>query len=252
VVVARQTAGGTASMDVLVDGNVVDTFSPSAAGFAPRTINLSTPAAANVQHTLTIRPDATLPNGVDVDYTELHNTGSTQPVDTDGDTVNDDVDQCPAEPGQASNNGCPVDQPAADLPVKIQAENGTLSGGTVLNTGDSQDLAFDGHYKPCSNGSTSPNETTLSGVALRAGSTHTVLLWVLTTFSLRTTSSGIAGQTCRSAGRLVVMSSATIFSWTRRQRTSQVARPARTRMSLTRKKPFPRSKGGTASLSPKL
>jgi hypothetical protein len=33
------------------------------------------------------------------------------PVDTDGDGVTDDVDQCDTEPGPASNNGCPVTEP---------------------------------------------------------------------------------------------------------------------------------------------
>jgi PKD repeat protein len=33
------------------------------------------------------------------------------PVDTDGDGVPDSIDQCPADPGRASNNGCPVVPP---------------------------------------------------------------------------------------------------------------------------------------------
>ncbi|MDX6663272.1 MAG: hypothetical protein QOG09_1374 [Solirubrobacterales bacterium] len=37
--------------------------------------------------------------------------GGTPPTDTDGDGVTDDQDQCPAQAGPASNNGCPNVQP---------------------------------------------------------------------------------------------------------------------------------------------
>ena len=44
------------------------------------------PLAANQQHTVVIRPNATLPNRVDVDYFEIHNSGGTNPpADADGD-----------------------------------------------------------------------------------------------------------------------------------------------------------------------
>ena len=112
-VIARQPSGGTAVMAVVVDGSVAGTFSPSVSGFAPRVVNLATPLASRSQHTVVLRPNASLPNRVDVDYFEVHNTGSTNPVDTDGDGVTDDVDQCDTEPGPASNNGCPVQEPAS-------------------------------------------------------------------------------------------------------------------------------------------
>jgi hypothetical protein len=112
-VIARQPSGGTAVMAVVVAGSVAGTFSPSASGFAPSVVNLATPPASRSQHTVVLRPNTSLPNRVDVDYFEVHNTGSTNPVDTDGDGVTDDVDQCDTEPGPASNNGCPVREPAS-------------------------------------------------------------------------------------------------------------------------------------------
>ena len=39
---------------------------------------------------------------------------SPPPVDTDGDGVADSSDQCPTQPGPASNNGCPVPSPPSD------------------------------------------------------------------------------------------------------------------------------------------
>jgi hypothetical protein len=76
VVRARQGASGGGTLAVLLDGQVVGTFSPSTSGFAPYTITLATPLSAGF-HTLAIRPNATLPVRADVDYVELHDTGGT-------------------------------------------------------------------------------------------------------------------------------------------------------------------------------
>jgi acid phosphatase type 7 len=76
VVRARQGASGGGTLAVLLDGQVVGTFSPSTSGFAPHTITLANPLSAG-SHTLAIRPNATLPVRADVDYVELHDTGGT-------------------------------------------------------------------------------------------------------------------------------------------------------------------------------
>jgi hypothetical protein len=76
VVQARQGASGGGTLAVLLDGQVVGTFSPSTSGFAPHTITLANPLSAGF-HTLAIRPNATLPVRADVDYVQLHDTGST-------------------------------------------------------------------------------------------------------------------------------------------------------------------------------
>jgi hypothetical protein len=95
-----------------VDGVKVGTVTPPSGGaWGLRTIDLASPIAPG-SHQLQIGPNATLANRANVDWFELHNTGSTPPTDTDGDGVPDDTDQCDTQPGPASNNGCPVTQPA--------------------------------------------------------------------------------------------------------------------------------------------
>ncbi len=90
----RQASGGTGVMAIVVDGSVVGTFRPGTSGFAPVTVNLTNAISAQ-QHTLVLRPNATLPARLDVDYVELHNSGDTAPAqcadnqDNDGDGLVD-------------------------------------------------------------------------------------------------------------------------------------------------------------------
>jgi hypothetical protein len=103
VVRARQGASGGGTLAVLLDGQVVRTFSPSTSGFAPHTITLANPLSAG-SHTLVIRPNATLPVRADVDYVELHDTGGTLAACADGqDNDFDGSVDYPNDPGCLSN-----------------------------------------------------------------------------------------------------------------------------------------------------
>jgi hypothetical protein len=94
VVQTRQASGGTGVMAIVVDGSVVGTFRPGTSGFAPITVDLTSPVSAG-QHTFMLRPNATLPARLDVDFFELHNAGGTAPAqcadnqDNDGDGLVD-------------------------------------------------------------------------------------------------------------------------------------------------------------------
>jgi hypothetical protein len=79
VIETRQASAGGSVMAVEVDGVVVGMFTPGTSGFAPITLNFANPISANVSHTLEIRPNATLPTRVDVDFFQLHSSGG--PVD---------------------------------------------------------------------------------------------------------------------------------------------------------------------------
>jgi hypothetical protein len=129
VVQARQPSGASNVMALVIDGTVRGTFTPSTSGFAPATINLSSPLSAGQQHTLVLRPNATLSKRVDVDFFELHNDGTEAPVDTDGDGVPDSEDACPSIPGSASNNGCP-EQGDTTPPAAPSITGGPAAGST--------------------------------------------------------------------------------------------------------------------------
>jgi len=71
-------------------------------------------------------------------YIHIGTIPSSQPVDTDGDGITDNNDQCPTKVGPASNGGCPIPQPT--FHVYTGTSTGTLhetywGGGYSLNTG---------------------------------------------------------------------------------------------------------------------
>jgi hypothetical protein len=111
----RQASSGQAVFAIYVDGtataNKVGTFSPPAGSvWGIRTVNLST-AIQPGTHTLYIGPNASFSNNAFIDWFELYSTGTPPPTDSDSDSVPDSTDQCPTQPGPASNNGCPVTPP---------------------------------------------------------------------------------------------------------------------------------------------
>jgi hypothetical protein len=137
-VIAREPSTGNAVMAVVVDGAVVETFSPSNSGFAPQVINLASPLAANQQHTVVIRPNATLPNRVDVDYFEIHTSGGTNPpADADGDGVPDAEDNCPNVPNasQADSDGDGIGD-ACDEPDPQPTTARIVAAGDIADVGN--------------------------------------------------------------------------------------------------------------------
>jgi hypothetical protein len=133
VVRARQGASGGGTLAVLLDGQVVGTFSPSTSGFAPHTITLANPLSAG-SHTLAIRPNATLPVRADVDYVELHDTGGTPlPPAACADGQDNDLDG-KVDYGQDEGCSSSTDNDETNAPP------GTCTGTTVSPTNNLENI----------------------------------------------------------------------------------------------------------------
>ena len=68
------------------------------------------------------------------------------PPDADGDGVADSVDQCPNDPGPASNNGCPLPPPdttAPDTTITTGPVDGTATDATVAFTASEAGSSFE-------------------------------------------------------------------------------------------------------------
>ena len=98
------TATTDDGMRVIVDGiTIIDEWRPQSATTYTATHNLSAGA-----HTVVVQYfEATESATAEVSWRKL----GAPPLDTDGDGVTDDVDECDNEPGPESNGGCPVTQP---------------------------------------------------------------------------------------------------------------------------------------------
>jgi hypothetical protein len=98
------TATTDDGLRVIVDGvTIIDEWRPQSATTYTATHNFSAGT-----HTVVVEYfEATESATAKVSWREL----GAPPLDTDGDGVIDDVDQCDNEPGPDSNNGCPVTQP---------------------------------------------------------------------------------------------------------------------------------------------
>jgi predicted acyl esterase len=95
--------------------------------FSNGTDTVVVPADGSGNFAATIGGSVTV-SGVDAWGNRTPQSGGPPPPDGDGDGVPDDTDQCPTEPGPASNNGCP-EQSGGGLPLcePISGENYCLS-----------------------------------------------------------------------------------------------------------------------------
>ena len=69
--------------------------------------------------------------------------GPPPPLDTDGDGVTDDIDQCDNEPGPASNNGCPIQPPPGQVTLTYLGQTfQRVQPDQNLTPGGAQDAGF--------------------------------------------------------------------------------------------------------------